>query len=346
MLTEKQMIEIREHLDKAQNPLFFFDNDNDGLTSFLLLQRFIGRGRGVAVKGAHSLGKGYFRRIKELNPDYVFILDIPTVDDEFLKKVDEANLPIVWIDHHPGDKPEGNFDYYNPYHNDKTMEPVCYLSYKITGRKEDMWVSMIGCISDYYMPDFYDEFTEKYPELSKKNPINPFDMLYNSEIGKIAQILDFGLKDTTTNVVNMMKFMMKVKGPLDILEENSKTKSLHDRYAEINTKYQKILKKARQEIGTKLIFFQYSGDMSLSSNLANQLKFEYPDKFLVVAYLGNDLANLSIRGENARKITLESIKDIPGALGGGHDKATGAKINIDYLPEIKKNVERLVEKYN
>ena len=57
MLTQKQIDEVREHLDKAQNPLFFFDNDNDGLTSFLLLRRFIDRGKGVAVKGAHNLNQ-------------------------------------------------------------------------------------------------------------------------------------------------------------------------------------------------------------------------------------------------------------------------------------------------
>jgi single-stranded DNA-specific DHH superfamily exonuclease len=39
MLNDKQIDEIREHLEKAQNPLFFFDNDDDGLCSFLLLQR-------------------------------------------------------------------------------------------------------------------------------------------------------------------------------------------------------------------------------------------------------------------------------------------------------------------
>ena len=36
MLTKKQKTEIKEHLEKSQNPLFFFDNDNDGLMSFLL----------------------------------------------------------------------------------------------------------------------------------------------------------------------------------------------------------------------------------------------------------------------------------------------------------------------
>ena len=48
MLSEKQMQELKEHLDRAQNPLFFFDNDADGLCSFLLLARYIGRGKGVA----------------------------------------------------------------------------------------------------------------------------------------------------------------------------------------------------------------------------------------------------------------------------------------------------------
>ena len=51
MLSEKQVKEIREHLEKAQNPLFFFDNDQDGLCSFLLLQRYIGRGKGIAIDG-------------------------------------------------------------------------------------------------------------------------------------------------------------------------------------------------------------------------------------------------------------------------------------------------------
>jgi len=53
---EKQVAEVREHLEKAQNPVFFFDNDPDGLCSFLLLQRYIGRGRGVVIKSFPQMG--------------------------------------------------------------------------------------------------------------------------------------------------------------------------------------------------------------------------------------------------------------------------------------------------
>ncbi|HUS50602.1 MAG TPA: hypothetical protein VMZ91_10585, partial [Candidatus Paceibacterota bacterium] len=64
------MEEIKEHLDKSQNPLFFFDNDVDGLCSFLLLQRYIGRGKGVPIKSFPEMTADYFRKINELNADY------------------------------------------------------------------------------------------------------------------------------------------------------------------------------------------------------------------------------------------------------------------------------------
>ena len=347
MLTQKQIEEVREHLDKAQNPLFFFDNDNDGLTSFLLLRRFISRGKGVAVKGAHNLNQSFYRKVNELKPDYIFILDVPSVDPEFLKKAHEDNLPVVWIDHHNVEIPENKeINYYNPYHNDKTNEPVCYLCYKITGNKQDMWLAMIGSISDYYMPDFLDEFSEKYPELVKPNAKTPFDLVYRSEIGRIAMILDFSLKDTTTNVVNMMKFMMNVKGPMDILEENPKTKRILERYNEINTHYQKLIKKAKEKGKDKVVYFQYGGDLSLSANIANQLSYEFPDKIIAVVYVNKEIVNISLRGKHVdiREFTLEAIKDIEGAVGGGHKHATGARMNVDDLPKFKKKLEEMSDK--
>jgi len=348
MLTKKQIDEIREHLEKAQNPLFFYDNDNDGLTSFLLLRRFIGRGKGVAIKSYPSLNESYYRKIEELKPDYIFILDKPVVSSEFLKKAKADNLPVVWIDHHQVKIKKSDLkgiNYYNPLLNkDKKSEPVSYLSYKITNKKEDIWIAIIGCISDYFMPEFYPEFSEKYPELAKKNPTSPFDVLYKSEIGKIARMLDFSIKDKTTNVVNMQRFMIQAKSPYDILEENSKTKQIHKRYKEINTKYQALLKKARTNQYNQLVYFRYGGDMSLSYNLANQLSYEFPDKFIIVVYAQDDLAKISSRGKNIRDITLKAIKDIPDATGGGHRDATGAKIPIAYLPKFKEKIDELIKK--
>jgi len=339
--------EIKEHLDKAQNPLFFFDNDNDGLCSFLLLRRHIERGKGVTIKSFPDLNVSYYRKVKELNPDYIFILDKPMVSEEFLNKVNNDNIPIVWIDHHQTERYNDSFVYYyNPYLDNKTSEPISYIAYKITSKKEDVWLALIGCISDCYFPDFYPVFEKQYPELSKKAPSSAFDVLYNSEIGKIARILDFSLKDTTTNVVNMIRYMSKVRGPMEVLEENSKTKQILKRYKEINTKYQVLISKAREMAGKDMLYFQYGGQLSLSSNLANQLSYEYPDKIIIVVYIKGDVANISLRGKgDIRKLTLEALKGIDGASGGGHQNATGAKLSVSDLPKFKERVEKLYKEF-
>ena len=126
MLTQKQITEIREHLDKAQNPLFFFDNDPDGLCSFLLLQRFAEKGKGIPIRSFPELKEDYFKRVQELNTDYIFVLDKPLVSDEFFNKAREFNIPVVCIDHHDSGREIPEFvNYYNPLFNkEKSSESL------------------------------------------------------------------------------------------------------------------------------------------------------------------------------------------------------------------------------
>ncbi len=338
MLTQKQIIEIREHLEKAQNPVFFFDNDGDGLCSFLLLQRWLGRGKGVAIKSFPELTKNYFRKVNELNADYIFILDKPEVSEEFLKKVEQINIPVVWIDHHYIEKekiPEF-VNYYNPIFNkSKTNEPVTALCYQITNKKEDLWIAVVGCISDAFVPDFYEDFKKNYLDLViESNDV--LDIYYDSQIGMIGKILNCGLKDKTTNVINMLKFLMKVKTPYEVLEESSKNHAMHKRFEEIDKKYQKLMEKARGFADDKkVLFFQYAGDLSISSDLANGLRHEFPEKFIVVAYVTGVKANISVRGKNVRDMVLKAINGLEGATGGGHEKAVGAMVKVKDLEEFK-----------
>lgn len=347
MLTQKQIMEIKEHLSKAQNPLFFFDNDPDGLCSFLLLQRYIGRGKGVPIKSFPELTADYFRKVDELKADYIFILDKPVISKEFFKKIEQVNIPVVWIDHHFIDKrdiPEF-VDYYNPLFNkSKTNEPVTTLCYQISQREEDLWLAVIGSISDKFVPDFYSKFKKNYPDLATKKTRNAFDIFYKSQIGKIARIFGFALKDKTTNVINMLKFLIKIKTPYDILEETNENYTMHYRFKQINSKYQKFLKKAIAlgKASGKILFFQYSGDLSVSSDLSNELSYLFPKKIIVVIYIIGLKANISVRGKKIRTATLEAIKDFDDATGGGHEEAVGAGVKIEDLEKFKKNLIKLV----
>lgn len=347
MLTKKQITEIREHLHNAQNPLFFFDNDADGLCSFLLLQRYIERGKGISIKSFPSLTQEYFRRVKELNADYIFILDKPSVDKDFFDEARQINIPIVWIDHHATDLNEipDYVHYYNPFFNKlKTTEPVTNICYEITSKKEDLWIAVAGCIADNFVPDFYLNFKKKYSDLSLDSR-NAFDIFYKSEIGKIARIFNFALKDKTTNVINMLKYLMKIKTPYEVLEENSKNYAMHNRFNEINKKIQKLVEKAKQvKINhEKLLFFQYGGNLSISSDLSNELSYIFPEKIIVVIYVTGIKANISARGVGVKKVILNAIKELKDATGGGHENAVGAKIKIKDLEIFRENLIKLIK---
>ena len=344
MLTSKQINELKEHLEKAQNPIFYYDNDCDGLCSFLILRRYLGRGKGVAVRSFPDLNKEYARKARELNADYVFVLDKPVISKEFIKEIELMNLPMVWIDHHAfqediDEKEFSNLYIYDPARNkgrEKSDEPVTYWCYKIAGRKEDLWLAVIGCIADHYMPNFADEFSKRYAEFWDFNVKGAFDVYYKAEIGRIAQAFNFGLKDSTTNIVNLQNFLVSCKGPDEVLMEVSGNYSFRKRFREIRKKYDELLEKAKNIVCDKALFFEYSGDLSISSDIANELSYLYPKKYIAVAYKKGGVSNISLRGKNVRKILSKIIGGFENASGGGHEDAVGARIRTDDLGNFKK----------
>lgn len=311
MLKQEEIEKIREVLEDSQNPLFFFDNDCDGLCSFLLLQRKIGRGKGVAIKSFPGLNGSYLRKIDELKADVVFILDKPQVDEDFLQGVLNKNLPVVWIDHHNIQNPasQDTIERINYFNSFPSAEPVTYISYKISGIKEDEWIALIGCISDVFKPEFDKNIEEKFPELynSKKEA---FDSLFESKIGEIVRMLNFGLKDTTTNVVSLLKFLISCKSPHDILEENSKTKQLHHRFLQLDKVFKAIIKKAEQNVRKNYLFAIYNAETSMSSEVSNALIYKYKKKFIFVGAEKQGKYSFSCRWKVVIEIVLKLIEEI------------------------------------
>ncbi len=336
MLNKDELQELRGFLENSQNPLFLFDNDADGLCSFAILKRALGRGRGVPIKSYPDLSAQYIRRVNEFNPDSVFILDKAEVSKEFIDEVTQRNIPIVWIDHHLSQTTQELKDRTNYYNTYPSAEPVTFSAQKIFNRQEDLFLALIGCISDVYMPNFGKKFSKNYPELFNYE-LSAFDALHASEIGKFARMLNFGLMNTTTNVVRLMRYLEEINGPYDLLEENNKTREFHKRYQELNAELIKLTEKARKIVdkNSKVIWFSYEGRTSMSAVLSNQLYYENKDKIIFVAYRRPDKINLSIRGEGALKITNMITENIEGATGGGHEEATGAMIPAISFDKLK-----------
>ena len=353
MLNKKQLEEIREHLEKAQNPIFFYDNDADGLCAFLLLRRFTGKGYGVAIRSYPDLNGQYLRKAEQLNADYIFILDKPLISKEFVAEADLMQIPAVWIDHHDMNLSEVSKEYssfksfylYNPALNRgkaKSSEPTSYIAYKISERKEDLWIALMGCIADHYMPDFASEFGKRYPEFWGKDVKEPFDVYYKTEIGRMALSLNYGLKDSISHVVQLQNFLISCKGPSDVFLELEINKAFRDKYNEVTGKHNTLLKEAVESESGKIVYLIYSGDLSISSDLSNKLSYLYSDKYVLVAYKKGPITNISMRGSNVKSILEKILKKLENASGGGHEDAVGARIRTEDLERFKELLEQQI----
>lgn len=346
MLTSKQLEEIRDHLENAKNPVFFFDNDPDGLCSFLILQRFTGRGRGISLRGHSNVSKSFFKRVQELNADYIFALDRAIFEDEFIQLAQEANIPIVGIDHHDIPRPNIKY-YYNTFEVSKKNEPTSYLCYMATKRREDMWLALIGSVADGFIPDFIETFRKEHPDLIDSPYKSAFDIRYNTFFGKIIHILGYGLFDKTGNVVLMMKFLTKANGPRDILEDNLKTHSFLQRYGVIDKRVKTLVTSAEESLNKskKILFFTYGGEMSVSQYVADALMYRHPGITIVIGFVKNNSAKFSMRADfDIRTASLEAIKSIAGATGGGHKNSCGVQMTAEDVPIFKENLLKEIEK--
>ncbi len=341
MLSKEQITSLREHLERAQNPLFFYDNDADGLCAYLILKKSIDKGKGVAIKAFPNLPESYLSRIDEFNADYVFILDYSIISREFVEGLILKNIPLVIIDHHEIKDLEYLQDKAEIFNSFPSSEPTTYLCYKTFEKKENQWLAMVGCISDVYKPDFGKEFAKNNPELYD-NELTPFQARYSTQVGKIARMLTYGLKDSTTNIMKIVRLLEKANSAIDILNEDKDTLHLHKKYQKVNEYIEKTIKKVKK-ISEKLLILEYAGENSMSSEISNYLYYQNKEKIILVSFKKSDYCNISIRGKGVKEILSNAIKDIPGASGGGHDEACGGRIPTDNWEDFKEKVISLAK---
>jgi single-stranded DNA-specific DHH superfamily exonuclease len=335
MLTTSQIEEIRGYLKKAENPLFFFDDDPDGLCSYLLLKKYIDKGKGVVLKTKPILEEGLYMKVQEYNPDYIFILDIPIVEQEFL---DRANVPVIWLDHHKPLERKG-VKYFNPMLGEKKdNRPTTYWAHKITEEKFP-WLATLGTISDWYYPTFAKEFSKQNPKLLPTKIKKPDEAIFNSKLGELITIFSMVLKNATSKVHKMANLLIKIDDPWELLEkETPRSKFIHREISKHLNEYKESFKKIDQLKPTKDKLFQIylsPTKNSYTSLISNYLIYKYPKKVIMVIRQNEDKVIMSIRSATTKiaPILEKSIEGLDG-FGGGHEFACGAGVAKDQFPEF------------
>ncbi len=341
VLSQKEKEEIRDSLDSCKRPLFFFHDDPDGLASFLLLYRYKREGRGHAIKAVPHIVESFAQKVQNYGADHVFVLDIALVDQEF---IDAAKVPVTWIDHHDVQERE-HVKYYNPRKSVGENIPTPYMCYEVV--QQDLWLATIGCIGDWYFPDFAEEFRKKYPALLPENIVTVEEALFKSPIAKIVKVFSFNLKGATSEVEKAIKTLTRIDDVTEIISgETSGAKFILRKYEKVNAFFEQLLERAKSSVTKDLIaIFIYEEDkLSLTRDLANELLYLYPDKVIILGREKHGEIRMSLRAAkfNLSDALKKALAGIHG-YGGGHEHACGAAVKKE---DFNKFVENLRQQFS
>ncbi len=356
---------VRKVLESFERPLIFFDDDVDGLTSFLLLWRHLQKGKGTPLKGNLENPEGMLRYAQEYGADAIVILDIANVSSEFF---DSCNIPIIWIDHHQHEEqycnlaksqiemediPSEKIIFFDPLVLGLEPFPTAYWVYEIIGKPEkDLFLCELGVVSDWQIIDsVHLEAVKKYPLLYKNNKMvsehtAPL-LLFSSPLGELIQILTFNLKGKSSDVKKSVVTLTRIDDYQDILQQKTSAGTFIIRRSKnLLDEYKKIVYDAIKSVDdSKVLVYTYSNSQtSVTSYLSNELLYRFPEKVIVVGRCNNEAYRCSLRSSpscDLRAIINSFIDEIDGQAGG-HAQALGANIAshdfIHFIEELKKRV--------
>ncbi len=321
MIPDKQIKEIRKALEESARPLIFFDDDPDGLCSFLQFYKLNPEAKGVIYKVAGPLDDRFLKKVKEYSPDAVFILDIALVSQDFLNKLSN----VYWVDHHTPQNLK-NVKYYNPMVKSKGKDnrPISYWAHKICNTSS--WLALVGCVGDWFLPD--DIRKEVDEQLLPKEVSTPQDALFSTKIGRLARMFSFILKGKSRDAMKNTKVLSRIKEPYEILDEtSSRGRYIKKQFNKFNKIYERIYNSIEQE-QEKLIVHTYSENKtSLTSDLSNEVLYRHPEKFIIICRENNGQMKCSLRSSKYHVLPIlkKALESIEG-YGGGHEHACGCNV--------------------
>ncbi|MBN1792397.1 hypothetical protein JW826_01810 [Candidatus Woesearchaeota archaeon] len=340
-LTKEEIGKLREAFTTCTRPVILFDNDPDGISSFLMIYNQVKDGKGIPIKSAPEISVEFARSVKDYSPDLVIILDMPMVSQEFL---DEINTRIIWLDHHQVMKRK-KVEYYNPrIHDPDDNMPTSYWVYKALGGP--LWIAMCGIVGDWFLPEkeVLLEFKEKYPDLMPSDVDKPEVALHDTEIGRLSRILSFNLKGKTVDTIKSVKVLTRIKTPYEILkQETPGGRFIYKKYQGLAEEFETLIKRVKIRPEDQMVLFIYQGSsVSFTKELSNELLYRNPDKLILIAweYNGEYKCSLRTTKHDLPKMIEKALEGGVRGYGGGHAHASGACINKDDFATFVDNMKK------
>lgn len=337
--------DVASRIESASRPLIYYDDDADGLASFMLCHHANSDSIGVRAARGPELDADFARKVEENQPDLVLILDKPRVDPDFFKNV---QTPTIWIDHHdpstqqPHKWKYKHLTYINPRLHGRTYEPVSYWVYKILGGP--LWIAATGTLADWD-GSLLADMQKVDPTLCNKRTVK--SALYNSPLGTLVRVFNFILKGSSKSIRKSTSALLKVHNPWEILHKTTpRGKFVHKHYEPVLRLYEQQRQEAMQTRVRKNVFCHiFSGlQTSLVAEVANEALITKNAAVIVVGRRVHGEIKFSMRSHqvNLPPILKKALKGVNG-YGGGHKEACGGSISESDWDEFLSQIQEAVK---
>jgi single-stranded DNA-specific DHH superfamily exonuclease len=348
----KEAVKFLNDIKKEDETLVIFNNDGDGICSCALIAKFLqktGRKKPYYISQPMPMDKNLVQRIKTTLPNKIIFLDLVVDQQEDIVKKIRSFADILIVDHHQitSNLNGKTIVHFNPrFTNSKTYTSTTYNVYKICSDildlSNDLWIAIVGVISDYALEDSMDiiEIAKKkyhLPEDLRKSQLSQFsNMIFAARATKelsCEQMVDIFAKSEDLNNFQSTDGFGKMLRSYQIIEEE---------IASIMVDAENNLKKQNHTI-----LYNVKSKYNLDAVISTKISERHMDKLVIVYSKAGSRYKISARNQkknlNAGRIMQLATKDLR-ASGGGHEAAAGAVVDEKDWEKFLENVNELTDK--
>lgn len=355
--------EFIDDIEKSEDVVILHHWDMDGISSAVIISKVLEKNRGkqadtvkIPDERAYHLEDSDLERAAEA--DRLIVLDFNLEADE-LEQIDENGTDVLVVDHHSFDRvPDVNF--VNPREDNADAyipcSKICLDISELYSIDDDVrWIAGMGIIQDFGVEQclqVFKDLEEEYEQYLPKD-LTQEELAKNCEYGRYASVLNIKpYRDSQHFAKLAYKALMKSESLLEI-EAQEEYRQVYEVYLEMQEEFNDVMENYEEEReidrDKMIIFFELESDFHITSSISTNMSTKTPD-WIHLVIQKDDEANISARCQSGRvdlgklmhdALPEEAIEE--GAEAGGHAKAAGASMKVEYLDEFKKKFTNLIE---
>ncbi|MBS3051397.1 MAG: DHH family phosphoesterase [Candidatus Aenigmarchaeota archaeon] len=361
MVQMKKAVNFLENIKKTDEIVVVFNNDGDGISSCVLLNKFLaktGRKKPYIINQPMPMDKNIIQRIQTTVPHKIIFLDIAADQQQNVLKKLGGICDMMIVDHHqvfknmnqPKDassmRRTSVVVHYNPrMERHDVYQSTSYCVYKICSKiidmSEDLWIAGVGMVSDYNLNDSKDLVKILKEKYGLSEP------LYGTKLGRIADMI------SATRAVNALSCEQMVevleKANFEGFEEAKNADKMIEARDAIEKEMASLLQDVEEhseKIG-KILFYNIKSKFNLGSSLSTKVSENFQKDLVIIYERSGNRVKVSARNQ-AKNINaglvLQRAASSAGGSGGGHEAAAGATISAENWEKFREILIKSVNK--